>query len=101
VSWLFFLRGFLAASIRWQIAATDIVFFTPRPSLAKAAACSFLGVSLMVVSARETKTLPLSNHFAIIFALIFCAPCASIFSRPFMPLGDAHLEGIFRRHDLT
>jgi hypothetical protein len=63
----FFLRGFLAASIRWQIAATDIVFFTPRPSRASAAACSFLGVSLMVVTPRKAETLPLSNHFAIIF----------------------------------
>jgi hypothetical protein len=78
VSWRFFLRGFLAAFFRWRIAAADIVFGMPRPSRAKAAACSFLGVSLMVVSERETKAYSLSNHFAIIFALIFCAPCASI-----------------------
>jgi len=31
-----------------------------------------------VVARRKAETLPLSNHFAIIFALIFCAPCASI-----------------------
>jgi hypothetical protein len=78
VSWLFFLRGFLAAFFRWRIAAADIVFLMPRPSRAKAAACSFFGVSLMVVTPRKAETLPLSNHFAIIFALIFCAPCASI-----------------------
>jgi hypothetical protein len=74
----FFLRGFLAAFFRWRLAAAVIVFFTPRPSRAKAAACSFFGVSLMVVTPRETKALPLSNHFAIIFALILCAPRASI-----------------------
>jgi hypothetical protein len=78
VSWLFFLRGFLAAFFRWRIAAADIVFLMPRPSRAKAAACSFFGVSLMVVTERETKTYSLSNHFAIIFVLILCAPCASI-----------------------
>jgi hypothetical protein len=83
VSWLFFLRGFLAAFFRWRIAAADIVFGMPRPSRAKAAACSFLVVSLMVVSARETKTYSLSNYFAIIFSLIFRAPCASIFQQTF------------------
>jgi len=67
VSWLFFLRGFLAAFFRWRIAAADIVFGMPRPSRAKAAACSFFGVSLMVVARRKAETLPLSNHFAIIF----------------------------------
>jgi hypothetical protein len=67
VSWLFFLRGFLAAFFRWRIAAADIVFLMPRPSRASAAACSFLGVSLMVVTERETKAYSLSNHFAIIF----------------------------------
>jgi hypothetical protein len=78
VSWLFFLRGFFAAFFRWRIAAADIVFLMPRPSRAKAAACSFLVVSLMVVTERETKAYSLSNYFAIIFALIFRVPCASI-----------------------
>jgi len=78
VSWLFFLRGFLAAFFRWRIAAAVIVFLMPRPSRASAAACSFFGVSLMVVTPRKAETLPLSNHFAIIFALILCAPRASI-----------------------
>jgi hypothetical protein len=78
VSWLFFFLGFLAAFFRWRIAAADIVFLMPRPSLASAAACSFLGVSLMVVTPRKAETLPLSNYFAIIFVLILCVPCASI-----------------------
>jgi hypothetical protein len=55
VSWLFFLRGFLAAFFRWRIAAADIVFGMPRPSRAKAAACSFFGVSLMVVTQEKRK----------------------------------------------
>jgi hypothetical protein len=71
VSWLFFLRGFLAAFFRWRIAAADIVFLMPRPSRASAAACSFFGVSLMVVSERKTKAYSLSNHFGIIFCVDF------------------------------
>jgi hypothetical protein len=67
VSFCFFFLGFFAAFFRWRIAAAVIVFGMPRPSRAKAAACSFLGVSLMVVTERKTKAYSLSNHFAIIF----------------------------------
>ena len=40
-----------------------MVLGTPLPSRAKAAACSFLGASLIVVRTDKTKTISLSNHF--------------------------------------